>query len=388
MNVLISGAGIAGLTLALALLRQGHRPLLLEKTPALRGGGYMIDFYGPGYDVAEAMGLLPALERIHYPIERLAFLDARGKEKFALQYRELRRLFDNRHFNFLRGDLEQLLYDKIKGEAEVRFGTAIGSFDQEGGQVRVRFSDGTTGSFDLLVGADGVHSQVRSLAFGEEERFFRFLGYYTAAFMLEDSGFPSIHRDAFQTLTVPGRQVAVYPVRGGRLATFFLYRSREVIAGYSPEAVHSRLDRVFGDLDWIVSSLLKYGRRSDDLYFDSVAQIEMPRWSEGRVVLIGDACACLSLLAGQGASMAMFGAKVLAEELERARTGVESALVSYEERVRPAVAERQAAGRSMADWFVPNSRLRLAVRDLITRFSTWPPVSPLVKRSFLLGAKS
>ncbi len=145
------------------------------------------------------------------------------------------------------------------------------------------------------------------------------------------------------------------------------------------------LGRLFGDLDWVVPRLLEHSQQSADLYFDEVSQIELPRWSVGRVGLVGDACQCLSLLAGQGASMAMFGAHVLAEELARADGEVEAALLTYERRVKPAVLRRQAAGRGMATWFVPDDRLRLAVRDLITRAATWPVVETLVKGSLSLG---
>jgi 2-polyprenyl-6-methoxyphenol hydroxylase-like FAD-dependent oxidoreductase len=141
MDVLISGGGIAGLTLAFSLRRYGRRLVIVEKPPSLRDEGYMIDFFGSGYDAAEKMGLLPDFEKIH-------------------------KLFGSRHFNFMRGDLEPLLYSVIRDWVPVRFSTMVESFEDEGAQVHVTFNDGTASSFDLLVGADGVHSPIRKNGLG------------------------------------------------------------------------------------------------------------------------------------------------------------------------------------------------------------------------------
>jgi 2-polyprenyl-6-methoxyphenol hydroxylase-like FAD-dependent oxidoreductase len=336
----------------------------VERAPALRGGGYMIDSFGPGYDAAERAGLLPALAAIHEPIPRLRFVDARGREKFALAYPALRHLLADRHFNFLRGDLERALYEQVRRDVAVRFGTSVAAFAEEGALVRVHFEDGTAACYDLLVRADGVHSRVRSLAFGAEARFARFLGYTAAAFFLDDTP-PGVLRDAFTTLTAPGRQVAVYPIRDGRLATFFVHRAGRRSAAGSPAAARDELRQVYGDLGWVVPALLEAARATDP-YFDAVEQIALPCWSRGRVTLVGDACGCVSLLAGQGASLAVAGAAILAEELSAGEATPAAALARYEARLRPAVVERQRAGRRMARWFVPGSAAGIAARDLLT----------------------
>jgi len=276
MDVLISGAGIAGLTLAFFLHRHGHRPVIVKKSPALRDEGYMIDFFGPGYDVSEKMGLLPDLAKIHYQIPRLAFVDPDGRQRLSLDYIRVRKLFGSRHFNFMRGDLERLLYSKIREWVPVRFSTMVESLEDDGTRVCVTFNDRSTGAFDLLVGADGVHSRIRALVFGEEARFSRFLGYYTAAFIVDDPARLPIPGDAFSTMTVPGRQVAVYPIRGGRLATFFVHKAQRVIDDFSRTSMEKELRTVYGDLDSIVPSLLDQSRAVADTHFDSIMQIESP----------------------------------------------------------------------------------------------------------------
>lgn len=382
MRVLICGAGIAGLTLAWCLQRKGHELLVVERAPELRDEGYMLDFFGSGYDAGERMGLFPDLERIHYPIAKLKFVDERGYERLTLPYPRLRkRLFQDRHFNFMRGDLELVLYQKIAGSTEVRFGTTIDEFVSVGNGVRVRLSDGSTHDVDLLVGADGVHSRVRRLAFGDEHRFTRFVGYATAAFIIHRRPEAFGVTDAFVTLTVPGRQVAVYPIRGGALAAFFIHRSDRHDTNLSRDAVLQELRAVYGDMDWLVPELLDQAARASTVYFDAVSQIEMPKWSRDRVVLVGDACQCMSLLTGQGASMAVASAYILAEQIEAAGGRyVATALASYERLVKPCIERKQASGRNMADWFVPSDGIHRAVRDLALRVSVWPGPSSIIRR--------
>lgn len=341
----------------------------------------MVDFFGSGYDACERLGLVAALQRVHYPIARLAFVDEHGRERLSLPYPVLRkRLFNDHHFNFMRGDLAQVLREQIEGKVELRFGTTVEAIEQHDDRVRVRLSDGSTDDFELLVGADGVHSQVRRLAFGPEEQFERFLGYYTAAFIIGSPPSGLYTADSFVTLTVPNRQAAVYPVRGGRLASFFVHRAERAVEDFSRESALRELRAAYGGLGWIVPELIERSADAPSLYFDKVMQIEMPRWSTGRVVLVGDACQCVSLLAGQGASMAVAGAYILAEELEGAGGDVQAALARYEQRVKPAIEHKQAAGRRVAGWFVPENSFRLAIRDLGLRMSLWPVAASIIRR--------
>lgn len=375
MHVLVSGAGIAGLTLAHCLHRAGIECTVVEKSSSVRPEGYMIDFFGSGYDVAERLGMLPDLERIHYPIDRLVFLTSSGREKYSIRYTQVRRLFDGRHFNFLRGDLEQVLYSKVPGRVDVRFGVVVESVRQNAAGIEVRLSDRTVTRADIVVGADGVHSNVRRLCFGTETAFTRYLYCNTAAFIIDRLPHSLAGACSFATLAVPDRQVSIYRIRGGRLATFFVHRSPRP-PGPSPADAVREMYVMYEGMNWIVPELLS--RVPTDLYFDDVSQIVVPAWVCGRVVLVGDAAYCVSLLAGQGASLAMAGAFILAEEISAGGRDVTRSLERYQQRVKPFVEKKQVAGRKMADWFLPHSALRLAIRDTVMRFSGLPVARLLV----------
>jgi 2-polyprenyl-6-methoxyphenol hydroxylase-like FAD-dependent oxidoreductase len=384
MRVLICGGGVAGLTLALCLERQGHQPVVIEKAPHLRSEGYMLSFCGAGYDASERLSLLPVLERIHYPIPRLAFVDEQGHEQLSLPYPLLRkRLFNDRHFTFMRGELVRALMSQVEGKAELRFSTTVEAIEQHEDHVRVRLSGGSMEDFELLVGADGVHSRVRQLVFGPEERFERFLGSYAAVFIMDNPPAGLFTPDAFLALTVVNRGVSVYPIRGGRAAALFIYRAERPVEDFSRESILRELRAAYSGLGWIVPSLLEHAAQAESLYFDKMMQIELPQWSTGRVVLVGDAAQCLSLLAVQGAAMGMAGAYVLAEELAAAGGEVGAAMSRYEQRLKPVIKDQQAAARRIASWTVPTNAFRQALREPGLRMSLWPMISAFIRQRLL-----
>ncbi|SFS52919.1 2-polyprenyl-6-methoxyphenol hydroxylase [Marininema halotolerans] len=367
------GGGIAGLTLADGLHRMGHSVTIVEKSAKLRTEGFMIDFFGPGYEVAEEMGLQNDLEKIHYPIESLKFLSPEGEEKFSLSYQSsIRRMFQGKHYNFMRGNLERLLYDRVKGHVDFLFGTTIQSFEQDADHVNVTLSNGHSLPCDLLVGADGIQSRTRSLTFGEDPSSLHFLGYYTAAFILDKQGMDEKYRKSFYMLPRPNRQISVYPIDEGRLATFFVYRSPRLEEPITREVTARELRHHYGDLEWMVPELLSMVETASDLYFDEVSQVRLPKWTKGRVVLIGDACQAVSLIAGQGASMAMAGAWVLSREIEK-EPNLFAALQNYEELMRPPIANIQQSAQKLAKWFVPENHLTLWLQESMMRLAVLPP---------------
>jgi 2-polyprenyl-6-methoxyphenol hydroxylase-like FAD-dependent oxidoreductase len=377
VRVLISGAGISGLTAAYWFEQSGHAAIVVEKAPAPRGEGYMIDFFSSGYDVAELMGILPDLEQLHYPISRLSFVKQNGEERFSIDYAALRKLFDDRHYNFMRGDLERVLLEEIRERVELRFGTTISGIRQSKDRVEATLSDGTVESVDLAIAADGLHSHLRALVLGDSNEFERFLGYASMAFIVDPIA--RLEPDAFYTLTEPHRQVSVYPIRGGKLATLFLHRTDDRISNMTPDQARSRLYDVYGAMGWVVPEVLK-GADHPSFFFDDVTQVKAPVWSQGRVVLLGDACWCVSLLAGQGASLAMAGAYVLAREVSRNTENLAAALASYQRQLESAIDEKQRAGRRMARWFVPDNRWQLWLRDMGARMTAWPVARHFVRK--------
>lgn len=386
MRILIVGAGVAGLTLADLLFTAGHQVVIAERAAHIRADGYMIDFFGPGYDVAERMNLLRELQHLQYPIARLTFRNARA-QTWGLDYRNARaKWFEGRHLNCMRGDLIGVLHRRIYGHVPVRFGESLQSVHSTEQHVAVAFTGGGRENYDLVVGADGVSSKVRQLAFPFSDWKRVPLGYQAAAYTLERKErelqvFPS---DVISSLSMVNRHVSVYPLRGDRLTAFFLHARGLGVARREDGdgVICADLRRIYGDLGWMVPAVLR-ACPGDGLYYDEVSQVEMDSWSRGRICLVGDACGCVSLVSGQGASLAMHGAWVLADEIGRTPSDPEAALHRYEDRVRPIVEIQQKTGRRMADWFVPRTEIRMAVRDALMRIASHRAFAGLARRSLL-----
>lgn len=384
MRILVVGAGVAGLTAA-AELSLKHRVTLIERDAALRTEGYMIDFFGPGFDVAERLGLLPALEAVHYPVAKFSMVDEHGAPRAEIPYPRIRSvMFRGRHFNFMRGDLERVLFDRVPGEVDVRFGTWVERLDIGPAIAHVVMNDGCHEDYDLVVGADGVHSSTRRRVLDPADGHEASLDCHTAAYVISSTP-SSLEPDAFVSLSDTNMTVAAYPIRGGRTATFFLYRAEGPVAERTRDACARELEAAFRGRGKLADELLDAFPDEDGVYFDDVVQVEIDRWSRGPVVLIGDACGAVSLLAGQGASMAIAGAYILARELEKA-DDIPGALARYEARVRPAVVSRQRSGRRNAGWALPKSHFRAVLRDRLSDLVVRSPFARMMGSA--LGGQS
>lgn len=381
MRVIICGAGIAGLSLGWWLAHSGWEVLIVELCPGLRSAGYMIDFFGSGYDAAELMGLLPRLEEIRYPVRKLAYVDRAGRPSSSVEYDVFRRIERGRLMSFMRGDLERVLFEALPKSVEVRFNLTLQEIADEGQGVRATLSNGGRESADLLVGADGVHSRVRELLFGNEQQFLRYLGFHTAAYVFEDQRISAELDHDFVNLTVPGRNVGIYPIGEDRIGSFFVHRASSPAL---PDSACAELRRTYGDLGWMVPNALAHCDDCPNVYYDRVAQVEMERWSRGRVTMIGDACCAVSLLAGQGASIALAAGYALADELQHARA-VEEALVRYETRLKPVVARQQRFGRRTAKWVVPPDRWSIFLRDRVLNLAGMRAFSGLLRPVLAAG---
>ncbi|MDT0164117.1 FAD-dependent oxidoreductase [Actinotalea sp. AC32] len=377
-RAVVCGAGIAGLTTAWWLRRAGWDVVVVERAPRPRSAGYMIDFFGPGFAVADRMGLVPALRERAASITEVQYLDPAGHRRGSADYGSFRRAVDGRLLSLPRGDLADVLLAAVRDRVETRWATTVDGVSEGRDRLDVRLSDGTTRLADLLVGADGLHSRVRELVVAPGARTVRSLGYQTAAFVLDDDGLRRRVGRRMVLVAAPDRQVAVYPLHDGLLAAWLVHRA----SGPLPEDPRAAVRSCYGGLGPGVDRVLSHLTAETDLYYDDVAQTEVERWVRGRTVLVGDAACAPSLMAGQGASMAMAGAWALVGQVRRRPDDLATALRRYEGTVRPFAEERQAAGRRTARWLVPSSRRGIRARQGFLALAGLPGSGPLVRRAF------
>lgn len=372
-TILISGAGIAGPTLAYWLEAGGFEPTLIEKAPSLRSGGYVIDFWGLGYDIAERMDLLAAVDRAGYRVKELRIVGDGGQRIAGFGTSVFQELTGGRYVTIARSALSRLLFEKAKGSSEVIFGTEIGGLHQDEGGVDVQLSDGTERRFDLVIGADGLHSGVRRLVFGPQERFEKQLGYVVAAF--EAAAYRPRNEDVYLLYSQPGRMLGRVSLRDDRTLFLLVFACDPQSLPETREAQKAFVRKPYADANWECAAILRELDRTDDLYFDRVSQIRMPQWSQGRVALIGDAAFCASLLAGQGSALAMISAYVLAGELAKAGGQYQAAFSAWEAKLRSFVQGKQEAAVRFAGAFAPRTRWGLAFRNLVVNALAIPGLS-------------
>ncbi len=339
-TVLISGIGIGGPTLAYWLQAAGFSPTLVERAPMLRSGGYAIDFWGLGYEIAERMGLKGDIDRIGYHIRELRIVDDRGERIAGFGTKVFRELTGGRFVTLGRSDLSVLLFEKIKGTTEVIFGDEIVSLEEHTDSVRVQLEKAGMRRFDLVIGADGLHSNVRKLTFGTQDRVERQLGYCVAAF--EVRGYRPRDEDVYVIYSEPGQMLGRFALHDDRTLFLFVFTDAGRLAPMLDlPAQKAMLRDQFSSGKWECSRVLGELDRIQELYFDRVSQIKMDSWSRGRVALVGDAAFCVSLMAGQGAALAMIAAYVLAGELARASGKHDEAFAKYEKLLRAFIASKQ-----------------------------------------------
>jgi 2-polyprenyl-6-methoxyphenol hydroxylase-like FAD-dependent oxidoreductase len=341
-TVLISGASVAGPALAYWLHRYGFAVTVVEKASAPRDGGYPIDVRGTAIEVARRMGILPRLQEAHVDSQRLTFLDADGGEVASVAPHALAGSVEGRDLEVARGDLTAILYAAVRDEVEFLFDDAIDTLDQSGHGVDITFRGGGRRTFDLVVGADGMHSHTRGLLFGPEAQFHRHLGYCFAVFTMPNTF--GLSRELLMW-NAPGKAAALYATGGkdDELHAFLNFHRPEppLEALRSREAQMDLVAETFAGAGWEVPGIIEAMREADDLFCDTVGQIRMPAWTSGRVALVGDAAYAPSFLTGQGTSLALVGAYMLAHALASNRDHT-AAFAAYEHGTREFVAANQA----------------------------------------------
>lgn len=388
MKAIVVGAGIAGLVTARQLGLAGWDVDVLERSPGPRPDGYMMDFFGPGFDAAVRIGLYPRLADVAYDVEALEYVDAAGRATARLNYRTFARAAGGHLLSLLRPDMERAalaaLEDVPAGRVRVHYGASLTRVHADDGGASVG-GDGLPGAGldgDVLVGADGIHSQVRAGLFGPEDTFLRPLGMRAAAFIVHDEVLNARLRSRFILTDSLNRTAGVYGLRSGDVAAFLVYRDPPP-GGATRQASRETLRREFAGLGTPVDRVLELC--PDHPYDDVVAQVVMPGWTRGRAALVGDACGAVSLLAGQGASLAVAGGALLGELLGAAQSpdGIAPALRTFEHRWRPTVEAAQASGRRAAATFLPASRARRLLRRWAVRGTALPVIDWLVAGQIL-----
>lgn len=387
MKAIVVGAGIAGVVAARQLGLAGWAVELLERSPGPRKDGYMMDFFGPGVEASERIGLYPRLAAASYRVEAAQYVTPEGRVTSSLSYRRFSDLAGGKVLSLLRPDLELAALDALRDVPDGRVTVHYGAGPLEVGALDA----------DVVVGADGIHSEVRAQVFGPEPEFLRPLGMRAAAFIVTEPILSERFRNRFVLTDSIDRMAGLYSLRTDEVAAFLVYRDASGPGAEAGDA-RARLRERFAGLGPTVDRLLELC--PEHPYDDVVAQIAMPHWQTsnfqisngrapdrrtGHVVLVGDACGAVSLLAGQGGSLAIAGAALLGDLLGpvRAPQEVPAALAAFEDRWRPFVLTAQASGRRAAASFLPRTRLQRLTRRWIVRASNLPVVNGLVARAIV-----
>lgn len=341
LQILISGAGPAGLTIAYWLKRYGYIPTIVERARVLQTGGYKIDVRGSALKVLREMGIYDLVVAQSTNMQGAILIDKQGqviKEMSSDAYGH--RVEDD--VEIVRGQLCEILMKQV-ADVECIFGDGIREITQKNNKVQVKFEQHQEREFDLVIGADGVHSNTRKIVFGEESQFIRELGLYLSVFSVPN--YLQLDRKEMEFAEL-GRLVAVWSTRGDpeMKACFGFVAPPNTNQLRDKAQKQALLHQVYGDLGWEVPKFLKLMSDATDFYFDAAALIVMDQWFKERVILLGDAAYCASPMSGQGTSLALVGAYVLAGELSAAKGNYKQAFHQYEKEMRPYVACNQALG--------------------------------------------
>ncbi|MFK4835388.1 FAD-dependent monooxygenase [Microbacterium sp. ZW T2_14] len=391
-HVLISGGGIAGLALALQLVRSGIRTTVVERADAPRPGGQAVDLRGASREVAERMGIMPGIDMLRVHEEGMSYVDGEGKVFGRMSMAD----FDGEgavaEIEIARGDLAQVLLDALReaddatpGLLDLRYGDRLTVLSQDATGVDVELEHAGPARFDVVVGADGVHSATRRLAFGPEEQFATYLGGYAAFFTMPTPA--DLEEGWFALRFVPGATFGIRPDRDPSTskAILTLRMDRDTALRGDRAAQEALIDERLAGAGWHAPTVLAALGEASDLYFDELVRIDVPDVANGRVVLLGDAASCGSPMTGQGTATALIGAYLLAARLAETPADPTTALGRYSADIAPfAAAGKEIPGGGIKR-MVPATRFEAAMSRALTGLMFSRVMRPLVRRMFAGG---
>ncbi|MFE9289587.1 FAD-dependent monooxygenase [Streptomyces olivaceus] len=366
-RALVVGLGIAGMSAAIGLRRAGWTPVIVERAPERRTGGYFVGLFPEGRQAAVDLGIADHLHTRNPEGGAGAnawSVDRRGRRRPALGFLDQ----PGGPAAVLRGDIEAALWQSITG-VEVRFATAPVAISEGPAEVQVLFENAGTGaryseSFDLVVGADGMRSSVRRTVFGPDEDYLANWKATICAFQLKEQ-VPTYEASDSIIIARAKRAVWVFGLADHAPTALLTYRTRDIQEQFSGSRIE-RLRAVFSGMDDpVVRHVLDSLEEAPDHVFDSVHQVRMPRWSKGRVVLVGDAAWCMNLYSGMGATSSLRGGAALGVALREHPGDLAAALDAWEAGLRPFITKHQRTARLKQQMFVPSSRRAEALRSVL-----------------------
>ncbi|MEV6769510.1 FAD-dependent monooxygenase [Nocardia sp. NPDC051030] len=383
LRILVAGGGIAGNAVALQLLRAGIATTVVERAETPRPGGQAVDLRSASKEVAERMGLMEGIRKYQLREEGMKLVDRQGRDIYGMSADMFEGKGPIAEIEITRGDLNQVLLTElatVAGNLDYRYGEWIEELKQDESGVEVTFASGTTERFDLVIGADGVHSATRRMAFGPEEDFGTYLGGYMSFFTIDT---PASVKPHWMTLhSVPSASVGIRP--DGDPATskaiITLRAEKDPALRRDVAAQKKLIADMLSEAGWLAPEVLAAMEDTPDFYFDELERVDMPSLSAGRVTLLGDSGFCGSPMTGMGTAMAIVGAYILAGEIASTPEDLTAALARYEAAVTPFLDKAKELPGGGLKMMLPTSKLGLKMVMQVGKLMTTRPFRPIMMK--------